>query len=137
VWKNSVEVQDSGLLFPRAFQFDLLSESSQSNMVHVLTAIAIGAAKRLLPKDAEQGASALLKRMTENATFKRFALPNLAGGKCEESYLQFIKNPVVQAIKTSLKKLGTTDKKLRLHLTSLLAMYPQDWVTRHIPQHQM
>jgi hypothetical protein len=58
---NSVEVQDSGLLFPRAFQFDLLSESSQSNIVHVLTAIAIGAAKKLLPKDADQGASALLK----------------------------------------------------------------------------
>jgi hypothetical protein len=28
--------------------------------------------------DAEQGTGALLKRMTNNATLKRFALPNLA-----------------------------------------------------------
>jgi hypothetical protein len=83
---SSKEVQDSGLLFPRAFQFDLLSESSQSNIVHVMTAIAIGAAKKLLPNDAEEGASALLKRMTENTTFKRFALPNLSDGGSEESY---------------------------------------------------
>jgi hypothetical protein len=47
---NSTEVQESGLLFPRAFQFDLLSESSQSNMVHILTAIAIGAAKNFYPR---------------------------------------------------------------------------------------
>jgi hypothetical protein len=94
--------------------------------------IAIGAAKKLLPKDVEQGASALVKRMTDNPTFKRFALPNFAGGKSEDSYLRFIKNPVVQAIKTSLEKLGTKDQKLRLNLTSLLTMYPQDWVTRHI-----
>jgi hypothetical protein len=72
--------------------------------------------------------------MTENTTFKRFALPNLADGKSEESYLQFTSNPVVQAIKTSLEQLGKKDQKLRLELTSLLAMYPQQWVTRYIDQ---
>jgi hypothetical protein len=99
---NSAEVQETGLLFPRAFQFDLLSESSQSKMVHVMTAIAIGAAKKLLPKDAEQGASALLKRTTKNATFKRYALPNLANGKSGE--LPSLKDWVTQYI----DKLGRT-----------------------------
>jgi hypothetical protein len=130
---NSAEVQDSGQLYPRAFQFNLLSEFSQSNMVHVMPAIAIGATKKLLPKDAEQGASAQLKRMTEEATFERYALPNLVdGNKSEESYLQFTKTPVVQAIKTSMGTLGTQDQKLRLKLASLLAMYPHDWITQYI-----
>jgi hypothetical protein len=47
---SSKEVKESDLLFPRAFEFDCLSDSSQSNIVHVMTAIAIGAAKKLLPK---------------------------------------------------------------------------------------
>jgi hypothetical protein len=47
---NRTEVQESSLLFPRAFQFDLLSESSQSNMVHIMAAIAIGAAKKVYPR---------------------------------------------------------------------------------------
>jgi hypothetical protein len=56
------EVMDSGQLFTRACEFDILLESSQSNRIHAITAIAIGVALKLLLTDAEQGvASALLK----------------------------------------------------------------------------
>jgi hypothetical protein len=75
---SSTEVKKCGHLFPRACDFDVLSESSQSNIVAVMTPIAIGVARKLLPMDAEQGAGFLLKRMTDNTTLKRFALPNIA-----------------------------------------------------------
>jgi hypothetical protein len=129
---NSKEVQDSGRVFPRTFDFDSQCETGQSNAINVIVGVAIGAAKAILPGDADEGAKALLKRMTENKAFKRFALPNLDlddDGDSKESYLEFQKNPVVLAIKAALEKLGTSDQKLRVSLASLLAMYPQDWVT--------
>jgi hypothetical protein len=130
---SSTEVKNCGHLFPRACDFDDLSEASQSNIVEVMTSIAIGVARKLLPMDAEQGAGALLKRMTDNTTFKRFALPNIAvDSSSEESYVQFTQNPVVLAIKTALETLGTKDQKHRFSLASLLSMYPQDWVTRYV-----
>jgi hypothetical protein len=92
---SSAEVKKWGHLFPRAGDFDVLSESSQSNIVEVMTSIAIGVARKLLPMDAEQGAGALLKQMTDNTTFKRFALPNIAvDSSSGESYVQFTQNPV-------------------------------------------
>jgi hypothetical protein len=57
--------------------------------------------------DAEQGTGALLKRMTNNATLKRFALPNLAvDSPAEESSVQFPQNPLELTIKIALEKLG-------------------------------
>jgi hypothetical protein len=87
---SSTEVKQCDHLFSRAFDFDVLSESSQSNIVEVMTSIAIGVAP----------------------TFKRFALPNIAvGSSSEESCVQFTQNPVVLAIKSALEPLGTKDQK--------------------------
>jgi hypothetical protein len=70
-----------------------------------MTAIVIGAAHKLVPMDAEQEAGALLKRLIDSATFKRFALPNLVvDSPSEESYVQFTQNSLVLAIKTALGK---------------------------------
>jgi hypothetical protein len=128
---NSKEVKDSGQVFPRTFDFDSQCETGQSNAINVIVGVAIGAAKAILPGDADKGAKALLKRMTENTAFKRFALPNLNldDGHSKESYLEFQRNPVVLAIKTALEKLGKSNQKLRVSLASRLVLYPQDWVT--------
>jgi hypothetical protein len=81
----------------------------------------------LLPKDADKGASTLLRRMTENAKFRCFALPNSDETK-PNSYDEWTANPVVAAIKSALTKLGSCDQQLREQLLSLLSDYPKSWL---------
>jgi hypothetical protein len=61
-------------------------------------------------------ASALLKRVTENATFKRFALPNLATGHSRRVIFGILK------IRLQDRNGKKKDQKLNLSL----AMHPQD-----------
>jgi hypothetical protein len=69
---NSKEVKDSGQVFPRAFEFDTQCETGESNAINVIVGVAIGAAKVILPGDADKGARALRNRMTGSAAFIRF-----------------------------------------------------------------
>ena len=68
--------------------------------------IAIKVAKVLLPKDTEDGARVLLQRMQENKSFRQFALPTL--DTSNESFEQWIQNPVVGSIKGAQKGKSTT-----------------------------
>jgi hypothetical protein len=81
--------------------------------------------------DAEQSSKcSLLKRVTENATFKRFALPNLGNSPFEESYLRFTQNPVVLAIKTALESL---ERKIRSFVFHRRCTWKIGyWVTRYV-----
>jgi hypothetical protein len=112
--------------------FGQLSLSNQDNAVTLISEIAIKIAKLLLPKDADKGASALLRRMTENPKFRCFALlvPDFDERK-PNSYDEWTKNPVVAAIKSALTKLGFCDWQLREQLLSLLIDYLKDWLKRH------
>ncbi len=83
-----------------------------------------------MPKDADKGASALLRRMTENPKFRCFALPDSDERK-PNSYDEWTANPVVAAINSALTKLGFCDQQLREQLLSLLSDYPKDWPKRH------
>jgi hypothetical protein len=66
---KSDEVKSSLEIFPRKAAFGQLSSSNQDNAVTIISEIAIKIAQLLLPKDADKGASTLLRRMTENAKF--------------------------------------------------------------------
>jgi hypothetical protein len=115
---NSKKVQDSGRVFPRMFDFDSQCESGPSDPIHVIVRVAIGAAKAILPGDADKRAKALLNRMSENKALQRFALPNLDlddDGDSKESYL---------AIQAALEKLGTSDQQLRCFLGQSLGDVP-------------
>lgn len=85
-------------LFPLTSDFSELSESNQANAVDIVTEVAIQMAKLILPQDEKQGAGILLNRMTENAKFRRFALPSCKYDS--NGFRQFKDNPVVAAIKT-------------------------------------
>jgi hypothetical protein len=109
---------------PRCGVFEQLSQSNRDNAVHVMTEIAIQVAKLLLPRDSEEGAAVLLKRMTENRKFRQFDSSN-------GSYVQWTNNPGVVFIKGALTKLGNSDQPLRDQLLSLLARYPKQWLQQH------
>jgi hypothetical protein len=128
---KSDEVKNTLEIFPRKAVFGQLSSSNQDNAVTLISEIAIKIAKLLLPKDAEEGASALLRRMTENPKFRCFALPDFDETK-PNSYDEWTKNPVVAAIKSALTKLGFCDQQLREQLLSLLIDYPKDWLKRQL-----
>jgi hypothetical protein len=80
--------------------FGQLSSSNHDNAVTIISEIAIKIAQLLLPKEADEGASTLLRRMTENAKFRCFALPNSDETK-PNSYDEWTANPVVAAIKSA------------------------------------
>jgi hypothetical protein len=112
-------------IFPRKAVFAQLSSSNQDNAVTLISEIAIKIAQLLLPKDADKGASALLRLMTENPKFRCFALPDSDEAK-PNSYDEWTANPLVAAI-----KLAFCDQQLRDQLLSLLSDYPKDWLKRH------
>jgi hypothetical protein len=85
--------------------FGQLSSNNQDNAVTLISEIAIKIAQLLLPKDADVGASTLLRRMTENPKFQKFAL-SVSDETKPNSYDEWTANPVVAAIKSALTKLG-------------------------------
>jgi hypothetical protein len=89
--KSSLEIS------PRKAVFAQLSSSNQDNAVTLISEIAIKIAQLLLPKDADKGASALLRRMTDNPKFRCFALPDSDETK-PSSYDEWTVNLVVAAI---------------------------------------
>ena len=127
---KSDDVKSSLEIFPRKAVFGQLSSSNQDNAVTFISEIAIKIAQLLLPKDAEKGASALLRRMTVNTKFRCFVLPASDETK-PNSYDEWTANPVVAAIKSALTKLGFCDQQLREQLLSPLSDYPKDWLKRH------
>ena len=78
---ESNEVSESSELFPRnrSGMFGDLSVSNQANICHV-TDVAIKVSQLLLPKDAEDGAAALLRRMarTRNSKDPHYPAPTRA-----------------------------------------------------------
>jgi hypothetical protein len=92
--------------------------------------IAIKVAQLLLPKDAEDGAASLLRRMSANPKFKRFALPSSDDSSKNDE--ERTKNPVVNSIKGALEALGRKDQALREQLLQLLSGYPKSWIQQHL-----
>jgi hypothetical protein len=93
-----------------------------------------------LPKDADKGASALLRRMTENPKFRSLALPDFDETKPNipdsdetkpNSYDEWTANPMVAAIESVLTQLAFCDQQLRERLVSLLSDYPKNWIKSH------
>jgi hypothetical protein len=109
---QSNEVSKSLSLCPHARgggTFEGLSESYASNVIQTMADIAIKVAQLLLPKDAKEGAASLLRRMSDNPKFKRFALPN--SDDSSKSYEDWTKNPVVNSIKGALEALGRKTRR--------------------------
>jgi hypothetical protein len=121
---QGVETNATGEVFPRKPEFAANSERNQRDIVNVMTKIALKIAKILLPRDAEKGAGELLRRMTENSMFRRFAMPGV------ERYDDWAAHPIVGTIGKALEKLGKSDTQLRVQLLSLLHGYPNDWLYR-------
>ena len=103
---SSTESNKTGAMFPWASgSFDDLSDANQENVIAAMSDIAIKVAKVLLPNDTEDGAQTLLQRMQENKSFRQFALPTL--DTSNESFEQWIQNPVVGSIKGAQKGKST------------------------------
>jgi hypothetical protein len=107
-----------------------LSSSNQDDTVTLICEILIKIAQLPLPKDADKDASALLRRMTENPTFRSLALPDSDETK-RYSYNEWTANPMVAVIGSVLTQLDFCDQQLREQLLLLFSDYPKNWIKRH------
>jgi hypothetical protein len=91
--------------------------------------MAIRVAKTSLPQDVQDGAAALLKTMTENPLFCRFALRNSDVGETERTV--WTRNAVAEATHDAMEKISWADRSLQVHL--VLHVHPSEWIARHFP----